>query len=168
MRRFSLEEMNVPSPSLKDFVRYQLSSEMSLPMKVLPCLGPFSADSTVVLLNRNASCRLCSRWDSCRKLLCAHLGVASCRAFLYLSGAENSHTQELAQLETEHPVLLTLVPHHLLGSKTLSLRDVVKSCDTTEAAWSNQLCATPALHPTEIPHSLPAERLDVCLGDMQQ
>lgn len=77
---------HVISPSLKDFVRYQVGSEMSLPRKVLPRPCPFSANSIAVLLNRNESCRLCSRWDSCRKLFCAHLGVASCRAFLYPSG----------------------------------------------------------------------------------
>lgn len=49
------------------------------------------------LLSRSGSCRLCSRWDSCRKLLCALLAAASCRAFCTwgVSGAENSHTQEL-------------------------------------------------------------------------
>lgn len=115
---------HVISPSLKDFVRYQVGSEMSLLRKVLPRLCPFSANSIVVLLNRNESCRLCSRWDSCRKLFYAHLGVASCRAFLYLSGVwcwELSHTGTswAFQLKTDHPVLLTMVPHHLLGNKTV-------------------------------------------------
>lgn len=126
---------HVISPSLKDFVRYQVGSAMSLLRKVLPQLCPFSANSIVVLLNRNESCRLCSRWDWCRKLFCAHLGVASCGAFLYLSGVwcwelSSTGTSWAFQLKTDHPVLLTMVPHHLLGNKTLSLRDVVKSCDT--------------------------------------
>lgn len=108
-----------------------------------------------------------------QELFCAHLGVAPCRAFLCLWGVwcwelSNTGTSWAFQLETDHPVLLTLVPPHLLGNKTLSLRDVVKSCDTKKPARSNQLCTNPALHPTEIPCSLPAESLDVCLGDMQE
>lgn len=156
---------HVISPSLKDFVRYQVSSEMSLLTKVLPWLCPFSANSTAVLLNREESCRLCSRWDSCRKLFCAHLGVASCRAFL-VSGAENSQTQELVGPFSSR---LTTLCHWLCTSSSareqicLSLRDVVKSCDTKNPAWSNQLCTNPALHPAETPHPLPACKQPGCL-----
>lgn len=120
---------HVTSPSLKDFVRYQAGSEV----KVLPWLCPFSANSTVVLLNRELQALL--PWDSCRRLFCAHLGVASCRAFLYLSGVwcwELRHRNWLGLSARDRAPCVTAygTSSSAWQQKCLSLRDVVKSCDT--------------------------------------
>lgn len=134
---------HVISPSLKDFVRYQVGSEMSLLRKVLPWLCPFSASSTseqewelqaLLPLGFLQEAALCTP------------GCSILQGFLYLGGVwcwELSHTGTAwaFQLETAHPELLALVPHHLLGNKPVFHWGMVWNRVTQKnPAWSTQLC----------------------------
>lgn len=100
-------------------------------------------------------------------------GCSIFRAFCTcgVSGAESSHTQELAgPFSSTLPTLSSW-----LGTSSsaweqtcLSLKDGVKSCDTKKPCMEFPALSKPALHPAETPHSLPAESLEVALGDMQE
>lgn len=150
---------HVISPSLKDFVRYQVGSEMSLLRKVLPWLCPFSASSTseqewelqaLLPLGFLQEAALCTP------------GCSILQGFLYLGGVwcwELSHTGTAwaFQLETAHPELLALVPHHLLGNKPVFHWGMVWNRVTQKnPAWSTQLC--PNLHCTQQKHHIPFQQ----------